>query len=98
MQHALHVLNTVTVPMGNQMGTDSGYGEGLADHTHYGHIYDHKNAVLYWRHQSNLNLQRLRLADVNLAAGATPLSLDYDVTLNALPWFNDAAHAFHQQP
>ena len=46
MQHALHVLNSITVPMGEQMGTDSGFGEGRADHTHYGHIYDHRHAQL----------------------------------------------------
>jgi penicillin V acylase-like amidase (Ntn superfamily) len=91
VQHALHVLNTITVPMGNQMGTDSGVGEGAADHTHYGHIYDHKNRVLYWRHQSNLQLERVRLADLDLHEGAKPVSLSL---YNALPWYNDAAHAF----
>ena len=32
--------------MGEQMGTDSGFGEGKADHTHYGHVYDHRHAQL----------------------------------------------------
>jgi penicillin V acylase-like amidase (Ntn superfamily) len=91
VQHALHVLNTITVPMGLQMGTDSGYGEGAADHTHYGHVYDHKNAILYWRTQSNLQLQRVRLADLRLLAGAPPMALSL---FNSLPWFHDAAHAF----
>lgn len=91
VEHALHVLNTVTVPMGTQMGTDSGYGEGAGDHTHYGHIYDHKQATLYWRHQSNLQLKRARLADLPLAVGAGVRRLAYD---NSLPWFDDAAHAF----
>jgi len=89
VQFALHVLNTITVPMGAQMGTDSGFGEGLGDHTHYGHIYDHKNKVLYWRHESNLQLERVRLADV--LSSPTPLGLPM---INDLPFFNDAAHAF----
>jgi len=89
VQHALHVLNTITVPMGHQMGTDSGFGEGAADHTHYAHVYDHKQAVLYWRHESNLQLQRVRLADV--LGSTTPLTLQM---FNSLPFFHDAAHEF----
>lgn len=89
VQFALHVLNTITVPMGEQMGTDSGIGEGQGDHTHYAHIYDHKNKVLYWRHQGNLQLERVRLADV--LSSPTPLGLSMN---NDLPFFNDAAHAF----
>ena len=89
VQHALHVLNTITVPMGQQMGTDSGFGEGEADHTHYGHVYDHKNRILYWRHQSNLQLERVRLSDV--LGSSAPLSLPM---FNDLPFFNDAAHKF----
>lgn len=90
VQHALHVLNTITVPMGQQMGTDSGFGEGLADHTHYGHIYDHKNRMLYWRHSSNLQLERVGVADL-LARSTTPLSLPIS---NDLPFFNDATDRF----
>ena len=92
VQQALHVLNTITVPMGEQMGTDSGFGEGEADHTHYAHVYDHKNRVLYWRHQTNLNLQRVQLADLALSPGAKPVTLS--LWHNKLPWFNDAARAF----
>ena len=89
VQHALHVLNTITVPMGLQMGTDSGFGEGNADHTHYGHIYDHKNKILYWRHESNLQLERVKLTDV--LKNDQPLSLPM---YNDLPFFNDASHKF----
>jgi penicillin V acylase-like amidase (Ntn superfamily) len=87
VQFALHVLNTITVPMGLQQGTDSGFGEGAADHTHYAHIYDHKQRILYWRHESNLQLERVRLADVL----HSEKSLDM---FNALPFYHDAAHAF----
>ena len=89
IQHALHVLNTITVPMGLQMGTDSGFGEGQADHTHFAHIYDHKGAILYWRHQTNLQLERVRLADV--LGSPTPLTLPM---YNDLPFFHDAADKF----
>ena len=75
--------------MGQQMGTDSGFGEGQADHTHYAHIYDHKNVVLYWRHVSNLQLERVRLADVLLAP--TPMRLPM---FNDLPFYNDASDKF----
>jgi hypothetical protein len=54
-----------------------------------GHVYDHKNKVLYWRHQSNLQLNRVRLADV--LSSTTPLSLPM---LNDLPFFQDAADKF----
>ena len=94
VQHALHVLNTITVPMGAQMGTDSGFGEGQADHTHYAHVYDHKNSVLYWRTQSNQQLQRVRLSDV-LRNSSPPFSLPL---INDLPFFNDAAKAFGPSP
>merc|ERR1712147_569887 len=66
MEHALHVLNSITVPMGQQMGTDSGFGEGLADHTHWAHIYDRKAAILYWRTQYNLQLQRFVVSEATV--------------------------------
>ena len=75
--------------MGLQMGTDSGFWEGNADHTHYGHIYDHKNKILYWRHESNLQLERVKLTDV--LKNDQPLSLPM---YNDLPFFNDASHKF----
>lgn len=86
---AAHTLNTVTVPMGHQIGTDSGPGEGLGDHTQWGVIYDHKNQILYWRSEANQNLQRLRLADASLEEGS-PQQL-IAVEGPKLPWFNDAA-------
>jgi len=93
MQNALHVLNTITVPPGEQLGTDSGFGEGAADHTHYGHIYDHKGKTLYWRHVSNLQLERVRLSDV--LGSPTPMALSMT---NALPFFNDASASFKAVP
>ena len=63
IMQAVHVLNTVTVPMGDQFGTDSGAksGEGKGDHTLYGVVYDHLGKQLYWRTTSNQNLQKLDL-------------------------------------
>ena len=58
MMQAVHVLNTITVPMGAQMGTDSGAGEGQGDHTLFGVIYDHANSTMYFRSVTNQNLQR----------------------------------------
>ncbi|OLQ01890.1 Ribonucleoside-diphosphate reductase large subunit [Symbiodinium microadriaticum] len=63
VMQAVHVLNTVTVPMGLQLGTDSGKhsGEGSGDHTQWGVIYDHVQKSIYWRSSSNHNLQRSRI-------------------------------------
>ena len=92
IQHAAHVLNVVTVPMGAQMGTDSGAGEGAGDHTMWGTIYDHKEKALYFRTMTNMNLQRVQLSDLKLGAGAAPKRLALDAP--ALPWYADAAGAF----
>ena len=91
VMQALHVLNSVTVPMGQQMGTDSSAGEGAGDHTLWASLMDHKNQVIYWRTQTNQNLQRLALADARLEPGAPEGSLHF--SKNDLPWFNDAASA-----
>lgn len=94
VEQALHVMNSVTVPMGEQQGTDSGSDEGRADHTHFGHIYDHRNRVLYFRHYTNLQLQRLRLEDLNLKDGAKINRMPYNQTINQIPWFTDATDHF----
>lgn len=90
---ALHVLNSVTVPPGLQHGTDSpAAGTEHADHTVWACIYDHQTPALYWRSTSNQGaLQRLRLADANLTAGAQRAILPIE---NTLPKFVDAAAAF----
>ena len=86
---AVHVLNTVTVPMGLQIGKDA---STLTDHrTHWGVIYDHVNQIVYWRTDTNQNLQRLRLADAGLAKGQPRQQLL--VRSAKLPWFADAAAA-----
>ncbi|CAE7294188.1 cbh [Symbiodinium pilosum] len=92
VMQAVHVLNTVTVPMGLQLGTDSGKhsGEGSGDHTQWGVIYDHVQKVMYWRSSANHNLQRLQLDDLLKSGGKRSLNAD----AAHLPWFNDAAAAF----
>lgn len=86
-----HVLNTVTVPMGSQMGTDSGKGEGLGDHTQYAVIYDSKRHIIYWRTQANQNLQRLRLEDAGLEKGGHEQVIAAESP--QLPWFNDVSRS-----
>jgi len=92
VMQAVHVLNTVTVPMGLQLGTDSGKGsgEGSADHTQWGVIYDHVKGMIYWRSVENQNLQRLQLQVL--------LKSKQKRSINAnaaeLPWFHDASDAF----
>jgi penicillin V acylase-like amidase (Ntn superfamily) len=85
------VLNVVTVPMGMQMGTDSGAGEGAGDHTVWGVIYDHVTPALYWRSETNQNLQQVVLADIPLSPGSKSKKLLLET--NSLPWFNDASGA-----
>jgi len=89
IMQTVHVLNTVTVPMGDQIGTDSGKGEGLGDHTEYAVIYDSKNQIFYWRTEVNQNLQRLRLTDAGLEEGGKEQVIA--AYSPKLPWFNDAS-------
>lgn len=91
IMQTVHVLNTVTVPMGDQVGTDSGKGEGLGDHTQYAVIYDSKKRIIYWRTEVNQNLQRLRLEDAGLEKGGREQILAAESP--KLPWFSDAAGA-----
>ena len=85
------MLNVVTVPMGMQMGTDSGAGEGAGDHTVWGVIYDHVTPALYWRSETNQNLQQVVLADIPLSPGSKSKKLLLET--NSLPCFNDASGA-----
>lgn len=90
IMQAVHVMNSISVPLG-AIGTDSGKGEGDDDRTHFGVVYDHKNAAVYWRAEHNQNLQRLMLTDAQLAEGSPPKF----VLLRSpkLPFFHDAAAA-----
>mmetsp|Transcript_21413 Transcript_21413/g.40112 ORF Transcript_21413/g.40112 Transcript_21413/m.40112 type:complete len:106 (-) Transcript_21413:421-738(-) len=99
----MHALNTVTVPVGFQCGTDSGDSsrsrsskkqdhDKQEEHTLYGVIYDHLNATMYWRTDINHSFQRLRLADMDLKEGSRIVSIhSHD---QQLPWFIDAAASF----
>ena len=81
---AASVLNSVTVPRGAQPGKDGG-----SSRTHWGVVWDHKNSTVYWRSESNMNLQRLRLADAGLDDGAARRYLTVESA--QLPFFSDAA-------
>ena len=87
---AVATLNTVTVPMGEQYGTDSGKRSaemGTSDHTLWGVVRDHATPTVYYRSAGNPSLQRVRLADLDLSPGAPPRSL----SVAAGPWFHDVA-------
>lgn len=93
VQQAIHVLNTITVPMGDsQLGTDSSQDEGR-DHTLYGVVYDHLNSRLYWRTQSNQNFQLLDLNAALGSAAAADAALVMPVFNDDLPWYHDATPA-----
>jgi penicillin V acylase-like amidase (Ntn superfamily) len=96
---AVHLLNSVTIPHGDQIGTDSGAGEGANDHTVFGLVYDHvgeegEGPVVYFRSYANQSLQRIRLKDVGLdvVGGATK----YMPVVNGGDWFVDAAKGFRR--
>ena len=95
LMHAVHVLNSVTVPPGLQMGTDSGPGEGSGDHTLWGVIYDHTNATLYFRHATNQNMQRVRLSDLPLDKGSPVMQLPMGAQ-NGLAYVGEAAASFRK--
>ncbi len=63
------VLNVISVPMGEQYGTDSGEtsGEGDADHSVYGVIRDHANPTLFWRDNHNPTFRRIQLKDLDFS-------------------------------
>ncbi|KAJ8613511.1 hypothetical protein CTAYLR_002191 [Chrysophaeum taylorii] len=103
VQQAVHVLNTITVPMGSgQLGTDSSLGsggEGPHDHTLYGVVYDHLDARLYYRTYRNLNLQMVDLPALlaHLETTTTTTTTDplvLSVLSADLPWYNDATSSF----
>jgi len=68
------VLNVVTVPYGNQYGTDTGdlSGEGSSpDHTIWGIIRDHSSPALYWRDAGNPTFRGFKLSDIDFTTGAS---------------------------
>jgi len=83
------VLNTITVPQGDQYGTDSGEasGEGNADHSVFGIVRDHADPAIYWRDSMNPSFRRLRVKDIDLSVGARRKSMK----LETGPFFTDLA-------
>jgi hypothetical protein len=83
------VLNTITIPNGQQYGTDSGEGtgEGDGDHSLFGLIRDHNDPSIYWRDALNPSFRKIRLSDLNMNSGANPVSL----VLETGPYFIDMA-------
>lgn len=90
VSYTAQVLNTVSVPMGDQYGTDSGDagGEGSsADHTIFAVIRDHADPALFWRDAGNPTFRRLRLADIDLSLQAKHVS----VKVEDGPYYIDVA-------
>lgn len=90
--YSVQVLNTVSVPMGNQYGTDSGdsgSSEGEGDHTVWGVVRDHKNSILYWRDATNPTFRKLALKDVDLSVRGDKKSMQ----LESGPYYVDMVNA-----
>jgi choloylglycine hydrolase len=89
---AAQCLNVVTVPMGNQYGTDSGSssGEGDGDHTIFGLVRDHVVPTIYWRDAYNPSFRRVRLQDLDLTEGAAKKSIILESSSSE--FFIDVSH------
>ena len=88
------MLNTVSVPMGEQIGTDAAVDSEddgkLAGHRSlWAVVRDHANATLYWRTEGNPSLRRARLADFDVSPGAKRRVIPLD--LEGGDFFIDAA-------
>ena len=95
--HAVHVLNSVTVPMGRQYGTDTGKGSGesvLSDHTQWALIYDHDKKDIYWRESNNQNWRKAALGKAQLAKGSSTMGII--LNRNDSPWVQDESTNFAQ--
>jgi len=92
---AVAIMNSVTVPMGDIPGTDSGKGsgEGAGDHTQWGVIRDHTpgNSTYFLRSQTNPSWRRLQLAKLNLKEGSPVESM---IIEDDAPWFVDVERRF----
>ena len=87
IMQAIHVLNSVTVA-GGRSGSEFLGGSK----TQWAAVWDQTNRTLYWRSQSNQNMQRLRFADVDLREGG--IAKQIDPSNPQLPWFSDASSFF----
>merc|ERR1712096_112911 len=89
VMQAILVLNSVSVPFGGPPD-DANFFGGVK--TQWQAVWDHKNRILYWRSHSNQNMQRVRLADMDIGEGGTERQLETNSP--QLPWFNDASPLF----
>lgn len=108
VMNAVALLDSVTVPPGQQPATDSGAGEGAGDHTIFAVVYErgvvsdssgggNNNATMYWRTDADQSLQRLVLSDLDLGSDGgsdPPAEVRFLSVANDLPWFTDAASSF----
>lgn len=86
------ILNSVSVPQGDQYGTDTGENsnEGSGgDHTKWALIRDHHNPALYWRNALNPSFRGLSLKDVDLNPGAAQKAIKIEVG----PYYIDMSNA-----
>eukprot|EP00658_Telonema_sp_P-2_P016166 TRINITY_DN16262_c0_g1_i12.p1 TRINITY_DN16262_c0_g1~~TRINITY_DN16262_c0_g1_i12.p1 ORF type:complete len:222 (+),score=52.94 TRINITY_DN16262_c0_g1_i12:135-800(+) len=91
---AVAIVNTVTVPMGDIPGTDSGSGsgEGSGDHTQWGVIrqHDRSNATYLLRSQTNPSWRRIELGQLDLDQGSPIKSMQIEDD----PWYLDVTNNF----
>lgn len=57
----------ITVPMGDQYGTDTDEGDSTGDHSVFGLIRDHVGGSIYWRDDTNPTFRRVSFAEVDFS-------------------------------
>lgn len=85
----LAAMDTVSTPAGLQRDTD-----WVGELTVAGFVRDHRDPTIFWRTYRNQQLQRLRLADLDLRVGSQRVYLSL-AEPTGLPWFHDARGALH---
>ena len=98
IQNAVHLLNSVTIPEGDIIATDSGEGEGNNDHTVFGLVYDHTPdyCKVFFRSYDNQSLQRIELGllGLDVVGGESR----YLPVVNKNDWFFEASGTFGDRP
>lgn len=76
----VQVMNTVSVPQGDQYGTDSGSssGEGEGDHSCWGLVRDHSEPALYWRDATNPTFRKVNVKEALVKHGPRKRSLQME--------------------
>ena len=80
-------MNVISVPMGDQYGTDTDEGDSTGDHSVFGLIRDHAGKSIYWRDETNPTFRRVSFDEVDFSGRKSmkletgPYYIDMSATL-----------------